>query len=213
MAADWFRDPAWDEEGRAEFERKLGRSRPGSRSQYLRIKGLAVEEGGDLDGAESLFRRVLDEAPDSLDAPAAREHLGDLARSCGRSEEAEAHYRELIAEHPTLKATTGLAELSLAELLIERDARTFANEASELLEAVARRRSALVFNSSQFRWLVARTRVAAAQGDLTTQVESASAALELLGAGPPFSRHPTVGLAEADPETRDWLVAACDSQV
>jgi tetratricopeptide (TPR) repeat protein len=206
--ADWFRDPSWDEVTQAEFERRLQRARPSNRPQYLRIKGLAVAAGGRTDDAEQIYQRVLDEYPESLDAASAREHLGDLARLQGRLSQAEEHYRTLLAAHPTLNATTGLAELSLAEVLIEAGDGDSQGEAGALLTAVSERPSGLLFNDSRFRWLVARSFLAAVLDDLAVQQEMARQALELLGAGPTFARHPTVGVAHANVVTVGWLTAA-----
>jgi hypothetical protein len=89
MANEWFRDPGWDEAARNELEARLRRARASNRSQYLRIKGLSLAEAGHVDGAESLWRRVLSEYPTSLDAASAREHSADLSRWTGRPDEAE----------------------------------------------------------------------------------------------------------------------------
>lgn len=60
---EWFRTSDWDDDARAEFEKRLGRARDHNRPQYLRIKALALRDAGDKQAAGSLLRRVLDEYP------------------------------------------------------------------------------------------------------------------------------------------------------
>jgi tetratricopeptide (TPR) repeat protein len=208
VASDWFRDPEWDDKAQVEFEERLRRARASNHPQYVRIKGLALVDAGEFEAAKNLFLRVISDHPESLDAASAREHLGDLAKRGGRGGEAEQHYRTLLAEHPTLNATTGLAELSLAELLIERNDEPSRREARSLLGAVDARQRGGWFNDSRFRWLVAQTSLAAQTGDLDAQKRWAKAAQELVGAGPQLPRHPTVGLVDADEATLNWLEAA-----
>ena len=57
------------------------------------------------------------------------------------------------------------------------------------------------FNSTAFRWHVLRARLAQTLGDREAQRIAATAALDLVGAQPQFSRHPTVGLVETSAET------------
>jgi hypothetical protein len=96
---DWFRSPDWSEEAQADFERRLGRSRPHRRAQYLRIKGLALESAGEIDGARTLWLRVLDDVGEfaSLQGYGAMEHLGD-SYAATEPDLAEQYYRRLIAE-------------------------------------------------------------------------------------------------------------------
>jgi len=120
MTTDWFRGSAWDPASREDFERRLARARPSNRSQYIRIKALALAAAGQPDAARNLFERVIREHKDSLDCRASVEHLADLARSQGDDANAEAAYRELLTSWPNLNATSGMAEVSLAELLLKR---------------------------------------------------------------------------------------------
>jgi hypothetical protein len=59
MENEWFRSPDWGEADRADFERHLARSRAYNRAQYLRIKGLALRDAGEIDEARGLWLRVL----------------------------------------------------------------------------------------------------------------------------------------------------------
>ena len=57
----------------AEFEQRLARSRAYNRPRYLRIKAIALTEVANLDAAEALLRRVVDDYPDALDVAFALE--------------------------------------------------------------------------------------------------------------------------------------------
>jgi hypothetical protein len=204
---EWYRRSDWDEAARDDFERRLRRSRSSNRSQYLRIKGLALRDAGELDGARELWTRVLDEFPDALDASSALEHLGDLARVRGRPVEAELHYRALLARNPSLNGTTHMVEISLAEVLIERDDDLSRREALELLQSARDRQRAGMFNNELFRWHVALAALSLQLGDIESQQGSARKALALVQLGPQLPRHPTVGVVHADRHTLGWLHA------
>lgn len=204
MASDWFRSDAWDDDARKDFELRLGRASIGNRPQYLRIKGLALSSVGQDDAARELWLRVLRDFPESLDAPAAMEHLGDLERQLGSTEVAEDYYRELLRRSPNLGGTTGIAEVSLAEVLIDRNNEPNRNEALKLLETALHRGN--MFPNQLFRWHVALAKAASDMGDLETQQRAARTALRLVKeAKSPFPRHPTVGVVLADEATVGWL--------
>ncbi len=117
MADEWFRSPAWGPEDRADFEARLARARRTSRGQYLRIKGLALKDAGDREGARSLWLRVLDdESASGVQQWPTLEHLGDLDFDDAPAE-AESRYRQLLDVDPTLNGTTQMVEVKLAELV------------------------------------------------------------------------------------------------
>jgi hypothetical protein len=204
VAEEWFRRPEWDGAARDDFERRLQRARARNRPQYLRIKGLALAESGTRDGARHLWTRLLDEFPDSRDASPALEHLGDLARREHRPDEAERHYRTLLARNPTLNGTTHMVEVSLAEILIEHDDDVSRREARQLLRSRARRRTSM-FNDQVFRWHVAHAALCLQLCDIESLQQAARKALALTELGPQLPRHPTVGLARPDEHTLNWL--------
>ena len=193
MARDWFRSPGWTALDREDFETRLKRARPTSRPQYLRIKALSIEEETP-EGAEELFRRVIaDYAEHWPELAFAHERLGDLRIRAGDDRTAEDHYRLALATSPTLSGTTGEVHLKLGELLLDRNGPT--DEVYAMLDAATRH---MTLNKSVFRWHVLAAKAGRASGDRTTAAASAVIALELLDAPPQFSRHPNVGLAEAD---------------
>lgn len=204
MADDWFRSPEWTDEARADFEKRLARARPHSRAQYLRIKGLAVDAAGDGEGARELWTRVLESPGVSrLQAWSALEHLGDSWTS-EDPQRAESYYRQLLAENPTLNATTACVHLSLAELRIRRGDRASMQEAHDLLTTWISDFPS-PFPSALFRFHLDLIAVAQALGDQPTVQQAARTALDLAGRGPVFPRHRDVGAVEADEATLERL--------
>ena len=205
MADEWFRSPAWGLDDQAEFERRLGRARRTSRAQYLRIKGLALNAVGNSDGARSLWLRVLNDSEASTQRWPTLEHLGDLDFDKD-PKAAESHYRELLAEDPSLNATTQMAEVQLAELLIRRNTTSSLTEAWEMLETWRTTRHS-PFPVNHFQWEVARARWGEAAGREDITRDSATHAIALTTAGSPFTRHPGAGVVHADAHLMAWLHA------
>ena len=160
---------------------------------------------GQPDAARTLLERVLLEYEGSLDCRAALEHLGDLARSEGDEASAERRYRELLMRWPDLNATSGMVEVSLAEILLDRGGHEREHEALRLLKSAMDRRGPLQLDTNLFRWHVALVRAAEAVGDATTAKQAATTALTLAERGPRFTRHRDVGVVRADTKTISWL--------
>lgn len=201
MNREWFRSPDWTAEAREDFEARLGRVRAFNRPQYLRIKGLALAEASEVDGARQLWLRVLDSSDElaGLQQPGTLEHLGD---SYSREDPvlAERYYRRLLAEHPALNGTTATQHIKLAEILIDRGSPADLREATELLIRWTDE-AHLPFPNAHFRWQLAAIRLAEATGDREGARDAARRALDLAGRGPVFSRHKTVGVVDADERT------------
>lgn len=204
MADDWFRGGDWTPAAQEHFEAKLARARPASRPQYLRIKGLGLNEAGDVAGARSLWNRVLgDPASDWVQLAPATEHLADSYYS-ESPEIAAAYYRRVTELSPTLSATTGTHHIKLAQLLLDTGTEADLAEVGDLLTWwVDNAKSP--FPSAHFSWNIAYIKWALALGDDQSARAGAQRALEWEARGPVFSRHPTVGLVEADAGTLDWL--------
>ena len=205
MARDWYRTAAWDMSAQEDFERRLARARPSGRAQYLRIKGIFLAEAGQEAAAQTLWERVIRDHGESLDCRMSIEHLGDMARRHGDGARAEKLYRQLLAQWPDLNATTGMAEVSLAELLLDLGTQSAAHEALHLLKSALDRGGAIHLNTNLFRWHIALVRASELIEDQETVRRGASTALQLAERGPQFSRHPTVGVVNADPVTLSWL--------
>jgi tetratricopeptide (TPR) repeat protein len=200
VADDWFRSPDWSPEAQEDFEARLRRARASNRTQYTRIKGIALRESGQVNAARSLWLRIL-ESEDGYEFEKAStlEHLADSYLEQDPSI-AERHYRELLVEHPTLNGTSATAEISLAELLIDKGDRASLDEALALLNSFLERGTSQ-FPSELFRWHLALIRVAEVTGEKETAQSAARTALDLAGRGPVLPRHKTVGVVHADQET------------
>ncbi|MGA3184388.1 MAG: hypothetical protein ABSE52_07310 [Candidatus Dormibacteria bacterium] len=120
MSTEWFRSPDWTDSEQAQFEARLERARPRSRAQYFRIKAIALHGAGLIQASRMLLFRVVEGYPDTSDYAGALELLGDIALSSDDPWEAERYYRRLIDERPTLNGTSGMAEVSLAEIRTKR---------------------------------------------------------------------------------------------
>jgi tetratricopeptide (TPR) repeat protein len=205
VAEDWFRLPDWDAEARADFERRLGRARSHSRAQYLRIKGLALESAGEVEGARELWQRVLTDDGEfaRMEAWSASEHLGD-SYADDDPDKAITYYRKSMRGNRRLNATTATQHIKIAELLIARGASKDLDDAAKLLERWPAEAD-LLFPSAHFRWNVAVIDLAEANGDRDSAREAAARALELAGRGPVFPRHKTVGVVDGDRRTIERL--------
>lgn len=200
VADDWFRSPDWSPDAQADFEARLRRAHVGNRTQYTRIKGLALRESGQIDAARALWRRILDnDMGHKFEQASTIEHLADSYVGSNPTV-AEEYYRQLLAEHPTLNGTTATAEIALAELLIDKGGRANVDEALGHLDSFLERGTAQ-FPNVLFRWHLALIRIAQATGDHETVRRAANTALELAGRGPVFPRHKTVGVVDADAHT------------
>jgi tetratricopeptide (TPR) repeat protein len=199
VADDWFRSADWSARAQEDFEQRLGRARSFSRSQYLRIKALALMgHGGKAEarGARELLVRVIETYPGSGDVVMAHEHLAELDVREGDRSAAAAHFRTALRLAPE-RNVYGDAALRLPELLIEDGGGENREEAREALDAIAS--TDLVFASQRFRYAVARARLARASGEKAEARRWAGVALqEAARDTPDFPRHPTVGLVDAD---------------
>jgi tetratricopeptide (TPR) repeat protein len=198
---DWFRSSLWTEDARADFEARLSRARAYNRPQYLRIKAIALRDAGLIEPARELLMRVAEQRDvHAFEVAYVQELLGDLAVLRGEPEEAEQFYRWVLTDWPTLNGTSGLVEISLAELLIQRNRDPERDEAQALLSSWIAR-GALKFDNSLFRWHLALIDLSDQLGDQETIQRAARTALTLAGRGPQFPKHGDVGVVRTDPAT------------
>ena len=197
VAGDWFRSPDWSPDAQADFEARLRRAHAGNRAQYTRIKGIALRESGQLDAARGLWLRILEnDLGHGFEQASTIEHLADSYLEQDPTT-AEHYYRRLLAEHPELNGTTATAEISLAELLIDKGDAVNTEEALALLNSFLERATSQ-FPNVLFRWHLALIRIAQATGEKETVRRAARTALDLAGREPVFPRHKTVGVVHAD---------------
>jgi tetratricopeptide (TPR) repeat protein len=198
-ADDWFRSPAWDADAQADFERRLARARGHSRPQYVRIKGLALADAGEVHAARVLWERVLDSDGYEFEKAAAREHLAD-SYAAEDPERAIQLFRTIVDSR---SGTTSTKQIKLAELLLDRGTHDDLSEANGLLSEWVH--SSLPFPAAKFRWNLAVIRLSEASKDREAIRDAAHRALDLADQGPVFARHPTVGVVEADSATINRL--------
>jgi hypothetical protein len=200
VADDWFRSGDWSPAAQDDFEARLKRAQADNRTQHTRIKGITLRESGQITAARSLWFRILEgKLGHEFERATTIEHLADSYVGQDPSL-AEHYYRRLLTEHPTLNGTTATAEISLAELLIDKGDRASMDQALGLLNSFLERGTAQ-FPSVLFRWHLALIRIAQATGEKETVRRAARTALDLAGRGPVFPRHKTVGVVDADPRT------------
>lgn len=209
---EWFRSAGWSNRDREIFEQKLAKAHRASRPQYLRLKALALLETHASDrrrAGASLLERLLAEYPDSrIEVAGAHCALARFREECGDVEQATAHYRETLRAEEGAKVVHG-AELLLAELIVRHEQRDAYREADDLLDRVIHRGS--IFRSEQFRYAVARSRLATRRGDHDEASAFALGALDLFEHNRPVSSyHPDVGLARADGATLAELEAVAE---
>src|SRR5207302_5352295 len=165
-----------------------------------------LRDAGEVRRDTEPLNRVVSDYPESMDCGFCLELLGDIGREEGSAEGAERNYREVIRRWPDLNGTTGMVEVSLAEVLTESAGLERHEEALRLLDSAVKR--GRMMNSDLFRWNIVLARVAKQLGDAETVSRAARAALSLTKLGPQYPRHPTVGLARPDAATLAWLEKA-----
>lgn len=201
---DWYRTPGWTLVDQEHFERKLRRAHKESRTQYLRIKGLALERAGVTDAARTLLLRAAVEAGKAYSEESAA--LENLADSLFDDEPAESQrlLRRVIEVNPTLNGTSHMEEVHLAELLIRCGTPEALSEAGELLDSWDAR-GVGDFPAHLFKAAVARARWNEAIGETATAAEWAAYALELAEVDSPFKKAPGLAIQKLDEGLSTWL--------
>ena len=184
----------------AEFEARLGRARAANRPGYLRAKAatlLGISNSRATSVAVDLLHRVVDGYQDFLEVPWSHELLGNAYLELGDLEAAAVHLRLATSTADERRNGLSLPELTLAEVLLQQgrvdDARAALNDVRELPQG-------MIWNSQLYRFAVASARCAMRSGG--DAALWAQEALDLAdGREPQLSRHPKVGLVEADSQT------------
>lgn len=221
---DWYRSSRWSPEIAEEFERRLKRARGWTRPQYLRIQGLHLTWQSDpalQAQGRSLMHRLIEEYKDAdsesafssslaaREVMATFECLGNAYRDVGMTEQAAANYRASINRQHALpngrSNSSGVTELLLAEVLLDRGRLDDLAEVEALLDAVEPEIDQNALRSVVLQYFVARARLSS-RLDRPDAADFARAALELASDRTPvFSRHPDVGVPDASDELLDEL--------
>lgn len=203
MPVEWYRTPDYDQVARAEFTRRYNRARRPHRVQYKVIKAIHLLEA-DEPGADNWAEELLTEVTADRDAHRhdkghAFETLAGLYRRTGQWQLAVQALDQCInTTNPSMSGTSGLPDLTLAEILLENDPAGLPTVTSLLSSQPLIDR--IKFNSDLFRYLVATARACRRLGE--DPAPPARRALGLLeNDQPTFPRHPTVGRIHADEQT------------
>lgn len=207
MATDWYRTPDFDDAAKQEFAHRFDRARRPGRNQFKTIKAARLIQDGEAGGLAWACELLSQVATDD-DAPAhqkghALELLAGLQNTAGEWGQAvQALERCVGLTEPSMSGTSGVPDLTLAEILLANDPASL-NRVAELLdspELVARLR----FNNDLFRFHVATARTCQRLG--SDPAPSAKRALDLLAHDQPqLPRHPTVGRIQSNPQTVEEL--------
>jgi hypothetical protein len=126
MPVEWYRTPGHDLASKSEFDRRYARARPPHRVQYKVIKAIHLLEAGEP-GAIQWAQQLLTEVTADQDAYRhdkghAFETLAKIHRSIGQWELAvQALEQAIEITGPSMSGTSGLPDLTMAEILLEND--------------------------------------------------------------------------------------------
>jgi tetratricopeptide (TPR) repeat protein len=157
--------------------------------------------------AFSLLRRIVDEYPDACsEVNFAHEKMGSLYERMGRFAEAEREYRWVVDSYSkTRSGTSGVCDLTLAELIIRTEQSSKYVEAAELLMQAAQS-TTMTFKSDWFRYWLASARLAKRIGRNSDAAQFAEKALAFAASKEPqFRRPPTVGKVVMDMSIKNEL--------
>lgn len=206
---DWVRSPDWNEAAETQFRQRLARARPYNRTQYRRIKAVALLETGDPDKAVAACRLLIENV-EAADAPdfekvMALSLLGQRALRDGRLDEAEANLREaLTIAGASGSGTSGLEDAWLAQVALARGDAAALARARDVLEH--RAMDPPLIPSVRFELCLTAARVTLALDDRAAAASWARAALDVADASDSgLANHPRLGLVELEPDTRRWL--------
>lgn len=111
---DWFREPCLTTDAKAEFDRRLSRSRA-QRPEYLRIQAYALRQAGAYEDALVMLARVTSDYPDHLSAWI-HESMAHCFEATGQVDAAMRSYEmsiQRMRQHPGIRANAHTAYAAL----------------------------------------------------------------------------------------------------
>lgn len=202
---DWFRRETWSSEDQGEFERRLARSRPTSRAQYLRIQAVHLRQAREpelLRAAHTLLDRVVTEYPKDLQAALGLAERAECLVALGEWPAAAEAFRAAIEAEEAFPSVRTDAYLSFAFEAVTRDDRALFDEVSRVCRAHAS--ESRPFPVQQFRWHAVQALLADAEQNTEVARTEASAALAAAAAFESgFRYHRTLGLVHGVPQELD----------
>lgn len=205
---DWYRDAAWDEHARHDFETRLRRARSG-RAQYLFLKGAALSGSDDpsvREAGRGLMSRALADHPDEPVTVIRIHHAiaGAYAKDAMYAAASDHYEAALRMEDNGLSVITR-SDLGLAELIVSAGWHARYQEARSWLAHFWE--SDDPFPVARLRAFLTEARLADRLGERDTASRNAESALDLLTENrSPLSGRPDIGLIEADEATFRELV-------
>jgi hypothetical protein len=203
MPVEWYRTTEHGEDAKTEFSRRYSHARHPHRIQYKQVKAVHLMEVGEPGGvrwAQDLLTEITVD-PDAYrhQRAFAFELLAEVRRKAGQWELAVQALKQCIElASPTMNGTSGLPDLTLAEVLLDNDPSELPRVASLLDSQPLVDR--IKFHSQLFRYLVATARACRALGQ--DPATPARRALDLLDNDQPrFPRNADVGRIHASEQT------------
>jgi tetratricopeptide (TPR) repeat protein len=209
---DWYRSDEWSDEVEEQFRARLARCRSEwNRSQYLRLKALALLESDDapkIRAARDLLLEWLDQDKD-LQLPLVHQSLGSAYERLGDSDRALSHYEraaetELNPPEGVKVGAQSVLEFASAEARIRGQLRdsTFDLLMSELDRDPE---SIMTFPASRYRLAAVLAEEFQRRKDSEAARSWAKVALDAADASSPFPRRRDVGIANATADERSRL--------
>jgi len=209
MSTEWFRRSTWTRADQDEFTARLRRSRPHSRSQYIRIQAAHLAEARLYPDALTLLDRVIAEYPDQLQLAQAHKQRGECLLALGDLNSALEAFRTAIEAQRAFPNVQTTAPLHFGFTVARFQRRDLYGEALSVLDEFAPAASSAAFPYQEFLNTAARALMAHDRSDPEARdmAERALRAVSARHSG--FPRHPTVGLVgHVDRQTLDRLRAA-----
>ena len=199
MATDWFRRTTWTPTDAADFTKRLARSRPHNRPQYLRIQAvhLAEAEPPHWEAALQLLDRLIHQYPDQTQLAQAHFQRAECLLALSRADEAIEAFREAMATERRFPNSRTTAYLAFAYWIATTGRVGMFEEALDVLEEFGNDE---VFPMQLYLHNAALALIAASSGDKAVARDAARRALhasQRLHSG--FRYHPHLGLvAQSD---------------
>jgi len=119
-----------------DFEKRLSKARRSNRPRYLRIKAVSLSDLGSFEAdsiAVALLRRITDEYPEIWhEVNCAHEKPGHIYQREGNYAQSECQYRIVVQSYNKSRiGTSGVCDLTLAELIVETKQQSNYSEAAD----------------------------------------------------------------------------------
>lgn len=191
---DWFRRTTWTNRDRDEFNEKLNRCKRDNKAQYLRIQSVHLAESGNYHSAIELLDRISNEFPEQTQLAQTFVQKAECYAKLDKMDLTVQNYRlalQVEREFPNVKTN---AWVDYPCFIVDRRLTDLYDEALSVLASNSDE-SSMAFPITRYRYFVARSLIADAQGDRLASRECAIKALaEETAEHSGFRYHPELGL-------------------